>query len=72
MPIFFKSRRDWDWTEATIRKNNLDGRFRILVSGTYGSVPSRDLVEWLLQSKLNVRFQLQLHKFVWDPLAKGV
>jgi 7-carboxy-7-deazaguanine synthase len=66
------SRNDWDWTEATIRKLNLAERFPILVSGTFGSVPSRDLVEWVLESKLNVRFQLQLHKYVWDPLAKGV
>lgn len=66
------SRRDWEWTEAEIRKHNLAARFHVLVSGTFGSVPSSDLVEWVLDSRLNVRFQLQLHKYVWDPKARGV
>ena len=66
------SRRDWEWTEATIRQHNLKERFHVLVSGTFGGVPLRELVDWVLESKLNVRFQLQLHKYVWDPQAKGV
>ncbi|MFO0935493.1 MAG: radical SAM protein [Gemmataceae bacterium] len=66
------SRKDWDWTEATIRKHDLSRRFHVLVSGTYGSVASADLVDWVLASGLNVRFQLQLHKYVWDPKARGV
>jgi 7-carboxy-7-deazaguanine synthase len=30
------------------------------------------LANWLLESRLNVRLQLQLHKFIWDPKARGV
>jgi 7-carboxy-7-deazaguanine synthase len=66
------SRRDWDWAEATVREHALADRFGVLVSGTFGSVPPADLVAWVLASGLNVRFQLQLHKYVWDPKARGV
>jgi 7-carboxy-7-deazaguanine synthase len=66
------SRRDWEWAEQTIRNYGLADRFGVLVSGTYGSVPPAELVAWVLGSGLNVRFQLQLHKYVWDPKARGV
>jgi 7-carboxy-7-deazaguanine synthase len=66
------SRRDWDWAEATIRTHHLSQRFSVLVSGTFGSVEPKSLVDWVLASGLNIRFQLQLHKYVWDPKARGV
>jgi len=67
------SRRDWDWTAATIRERQLDTRFQCLVSPVFGSVDRLDLVNWLLESGLQrVRFQLQLHKFIWDPATRGV
>ena len=67
------SRRDWDWTAATIREHHLDERVQCLVSAVFGAVEPVQLVEWLLASGLNrVRFQLQLHKFVWEPSKRGV
>jgi 7-carboxy-7-deazaguanine synthase len=67
------SRRDWDWTEQTIREHRLDERFQCLVSAVFDSVEPVELVGWLLASRLNrVRFQLQLHKYVWEPTKRGV
>jgi 7-carboxy-7-deazaguanine synthase len=66
------SRRDWDWAGATIREHRLDRRFRILVSAVFGSVALSELAAWVLSSGLNVRMQLQMHKFIWDPQARGV
>jgi 7-carboxy-7-deazaguanine synthase len=66
------SRRDFDWTAATIREHDLARRFRVLVSPVFGAVAPIDLANWLLESRLNVRLQLQLHKFIWDPKARGV
>lgn len=66
------TRADWDWAEAVIRKEKLSERFHVLVGGTFGSVSPVELVEWILASGSNVRFQLQMHKYVWDPKAKGV
>ncbi|VTU01778.1 7-carboxy-7-deazaguanine synthase : 7-carboxy-7-deazaguanine synthase OS=Singulisphaera acidiphila (strain ATCC BAA-1392 / DSM 18658 / VKM B-2454 / MOB10) GN=queE PE=3 SV=1: Fer4_14: Radical_SAM [Gemmataceae bacterium] len=67
------SRRDWDWAAATIREHQLDARFACLVSPVFGNVQPVELVNWLLESGLQrVRFQLQLHKIVWDPATRGV
>jgi 7-carboxy-7-deazaguanine synthase len=66
------SRRDWDWTVETVRRHGLDRRFKLLVSGVFGAVGSAELVQWVLESGVNARFQLQLHKYVWDPKARGV
>jgi 7-carboxy-7-deazaguanine synthase len=66
------SRRDFDWTADTIRTHRLDERFTVLVSVVFDRVALADLAAWLLESRLNVRMQLQMHKFIWDPKARGV
>jgi 7-carboxy-7-deazaguanine synthase len=66
------SRRDFDWTVDTIRRHHLDARFTVLLSAVFGSVQPVDLVGWLLASRLQVRVQLQLHKYIWPPDARGV
>ncbi len=66
------SHRDFDWTAETIRKHNLDRRFTVLLSPVIDSVSPRELADWLLASGLQARLQLQLHKFIWDPEARGV
>jgi 7-carboxy-7-deazaguanine synthase len=66
------SRRDFDWAAETIRRHHLDERFTVLLSAVFSAVPPADLAGWLLESGLNVRMQLQMHKYVWDPQARGV
>ena len=66
------SRGDFDWTAAVIRQHRLDQRFGVLLSPVFGSVSPLDLANWLLASGLHVRLQLQLHKQIWDPYARGV
>ena len=66
------SRRDFDWAAATIRERRLDRRFAVLLSPVFDAVRPVDLANWLLDSGLQVRMQLQLHKYVWDPKARGV
>src|SRR5262245_18642992 len=66
------SRRDFDWTVETIRRRRLDERFVVLLSAVFGRVALADLAAWLLDSRLNVRMQLQMHKYIWDPQARGV
>ena len=43
-----------------------------LLSTSRTATGDRILAEWLLASGLNVRMQLQLHKYIWDPQARGV
>jgi 7-carboxy-7-deazaguanine synthase len=66
------SRVDFEWAEAVIRRHGLDNRLTVLLSPAFGFVSPRQLAEWLLVSGLHVRMQLQLHKHIWDPQARGV
>jgi 7-carboxy-7-deazaguanine synthase len=66
------SRQDFDWTIEVIREYRLDQRFVVLLSAVFGKVTPRDLAEWLLDTKLHVRMQLQMHKVIWDADARGV
>jgi 7-carboxy-7-deazaguanine synthase len=66
------SRRDFDWTAEVIRRHSLDRRFLVLLSAVFDRVLPIDLVGWLLESQLHVRLQLQLHKSIWRPDARGV
>jgi 7-carboxy-7-deazaguanine synthase len=66
------SRRDFEWAEQAIRARDLDHRFIVLLSPVFGAVEPVQLAEWLLASGLDVRMQLQLHKYIWDPRAQGV
>ena len=67
------SREDYEWSRAQVREHDLASRCgAVLFSPVFGKIEPRDIVAWLLADKLPVRFQLQLHKFIWDPAAKGV
>jgi len=67
------SREDYLWAKAQIETFNLAERCgTVLFSPIFGKIEPRSIVEWLLADKLPVRFQLQLHKFIWAPETKGV
>ena len=65
-------RRDFDWSGEQVRGRRLAERFTVLFSPVFGELAPRTLVEWILESNLPVRFQLQMHKYIWDPSARGV
>ncbi|RJP62254.1 MAG: radical SAM protein [Ignavibacteriales bacterium] len=66
------SREDYDWTKSKIEEYNLSNKFTVLLSCVFGKIEPLTLVNWILEDKLNVRFQLQLHKFIWQPTTRGV
>jgi 7-carboxy-7-deazaguanine synthase len=66
------TREDYEWVKEIIKKYDLNNKSEILFSVVFGELEPVTLVNWILEDKLNVRFQLQMHKFIWDPLAKGV
>jgi len=71
-------RADWDWARKVIVERGLDARVRegtlraLLVSPVHGSVDLEELAEWILDARLPVRLQLQLHKLIWHPDRRGV
>lgn len=66
------NREDYEWAKEIIEKYKLVGKNNVLMSVVFGELEPPTLVEWILEDKLNVRFQLQMHKFIWDPAATGV
>ncbi len=67
------SQSDFTWAVTAIREHRLDERFTCLLSAVFGTIELRELAEWLLAAKLDrVRMQLQMHKFIWEPTARGV
>lgn len=67
------SREDYEWSRAQTERFALSQKCRaVLFSPIFGRIDPREIVEWILADKLNVRFQLQMHKFIWEPAARGV
>jgi 7-carboxy-7-deazaguanine synthase len=59
------SRSDYDWSKSVLAERQLEQRCEVLFSPSWGQLPARDLAEWVLADRLPVRFQLQLHKYLW-------
>ena len=58
-------RGDFDWAVQCIRERELVGRCTIWMSPSWGVVEPHELAQWILESGLPVRLQLQLHKLLW-------
>ncbi len=59
------SRADFDWAVTIIKQYGLLDRCSVLVSPSFGQVDPAELAQWVLDSGLSLRFQLQLHKLLW-------
>ena len=67
------NRADWDYAADVIKRYDLEQRAKaVLISPAWGEIDLKDLAEWVATSGLNVRMQLQIHKYVWGPEARGV
>lgn len=64
------SRNDYEWAKSIIDRYYI--KATITFSPCYGEIAYSDLAEWILEDKLDVRFQLQLHKLVWNPYKRRV
>ncbi len=65
-------RNDYDWAVNMIRQYHLDKKCTVLFSPVYDRINYQRLAEWILTDRLPVRFQLQLHKFIWPADRRGV
>lgn len=67
------SREDYEWSCHKVQQYDLSSRCRaVLFSPIFGRIDPRQIVEWILADNLKVRFQLQMHKFIWRPTQRGV
>ena len=65
-------RADYDWAREILARYDLASRCMVLFSPVFGSLDVRQLAEWILADRLPVRFQLQMHKYIWAPDMRGV
>jgi 7-carboxy-7-deazaguanine synthase len=66
-------RGDYEWTRDVIARESLNHRVsEILLSPVHGALLPQELVSWVLEDGLEVRVQLQLHKYIWKPGTKDV
>ncbi|GBL39890.1 MAG: 7-carboxy-7-deazaguanine synthase QueE [Nitrospiraceae bacterium] len=65
-------RADYDWAKEILARHHLADRCSVLFSPVFGSLDLRQLAEWILADRLPVRFQLQMHKYIWAPDMRGV
>ncbi len=65
-------RSDFDWAVAQIRAHHLADRVPLLVGAVSGRLDPADLAAWVLETHLPLRLQVQLHKILWHPSARGV
>ncbi len=65
-------RADYEWARGVIGEHDLTVHHSVLLSPSYDELDPRLLSEWVLADGLPVRVQLQIHKFIWSPSARGV
>jgi 7-carboxy-7-deazaguanine synthase len=62
-------RADYQWARAQLQAQGLSGRCEVLFAPAHGRLEPRTLAEWILQDRLRVRFQIQLHKYLWGDVS---
>ncbi len=59
-------REDYEWSKAKIEEYTLDDKCEVLFSPVHGQALATELADWIIEDNLAVRFQLQLHKLLWN------
>ena len=65
-------RKDFEWALEILKQHELPGRAHVLFSPVSDRLHPQELAEWILQEKLNVRLQLQIHRYIWPDTLRGV
>ena len=66
-------RRDYDFAKEIVTREHLPARVNaVLFSPVHGELDPKQLSEWVIADRLDVRVQLQVHKYIWSPETRGV
>jgi 7-carboxy-7-deazaguanine synthase len=66
-------RRDYEFAKDIVQRENLPARVNaVLFSPVHGELDPKELSEWVIADRLDVRVQLQVHKYIWSPETRGV
>jgi 7-carboxy-7-deazaguanine synthase len=68
-----QDRADYEFARKAVRDHRLEERAAAtLLSPVHGVLDPRQLAAWVLEDRLRVRLQLQVHKYIWGPTTRGV
>ena len=65
MKFVICSRADYEWSRERLGALGLPPECTVLFSPSHEQLPARELADWILADRLPVRFQIQLHKYLW-------
>ena len=65
-------KNDFDWSVKQINDKKINEKCTILFSPVFGKIKPEKITNWIIESNIPVRFQLQSHKYIWSPESKGV
>ena len=65
-------RADYDWALNIIKKNGLEDKTIVNLSPVHGVMNPSELTKWVLEDKIDVRVNVQLHKYIWGEHTLGV
>ena len=70
--LVLADRLDYEWARDLVRRRKLDQRCPVLLSPVHGRLDPGELGRWILEDGLEVRLQVQLHKYLWPGEERGV
>jgi len=65
-------KKDYEWSRDIIKKYKINETAHILLSPVFDKLKLKEMVKWILEDRLPVRLQTQLHKIIWDKNTIGV
>jgi 7-carboxy-7-deazaguanine synthase len=66
------NREDYEWSKETIQKYKLFGKCHLLFSPAFGILPPENLARWIIDDRLKIRLNLQLHKYIFSSEKRGI
>ena len=74
LKLVISDRADYEWARRWLsaRRGSLPAGIPVHFSPVHGRCRPEDLASWIIEDRLDVRLNLQLHKFIWDPRRRGV
>jgi 7-carboxy-7-deazaguanine synthase len=72
LKVVCRDRADYLWFRAALRAGRLPAGVPLTLSPVHGAIGGRQLAEWVLADRLEVRVQVQLHKLLWPEVEGGV
>jgi len=66
------NREDYEWSKDIIQKYKLMEKCKLLFSPAFGTLPPENLAKWIIGDKLKIRFNLQLHKYIFSSEQRGI